>query len=63
MPGAQLASVTVLSKSSRVVLSQKVERIEVLGAHKKSVGICTAPVFTDVPQYLVSCMSRQKILP
>ncbi|EIE21369.1 hypothetical protein COCSUDRAFT_56588 [Coccomyxa subellipsoidea C-169] len=49
---AQLASVTVLSKTSRVVLSQRVERIEVLGAHKKSVGICTAPVFTDVPQYL-----------
>lgn len=49
----QVASVTVVSNTSEVVLSQRVERIEVLGAQKRSVGICSAPVFTDVPQYLV----------
>lgn len=45
---------TVLSNSSHVVLSQEIERIAVLGESKRSVGICTAPVFTDTPQYLVS---------
>lgn len=48
-----MASVTLVTNASEVVLSQKVERIEVLGAQKKSVGICSAPIFTDVPQYLV----------
>ncbi|BDA44592.1 hypothetical protein COCOBI_06-0680 [Coccomyxa sp. Obi] len=50
--GMQLASVTVVSNTGEVVLSQRVERIEVLGAQKRSVGICSAPIFTDVPQYL-----------
>ncbi len=49
-----LVSVTVVSNTSDVVLSQRVERVEVLGAQKRSVGICSAPIFTDVPQYLVS---------
>lgn len=55
--GVLLESVTVLGNTSKVVLSQRVERIEVLGAQRMSVGICSAPVFTDVPQYLVNHQS------
>ena len=55
--GVLLESVTVLGSTSQVVLSQRVERIKVLGVQKMSVGICSAPVFTDVPQYLVSHQS------